>query len=84
VTIGPPPEDYETQIKQYFRPSRLDPCSAVYEMRAPVRGWERANDGVMRVIWVVCGTVNAKNRFGGYVGQRHSLLCFTRRGSSVD
>jgi len=76
VSIGPPPEDYATQIREYFKPSLLDPYSAVYEMRSPVRGWERANDGVMRVIWAVCGTVNAKNRLGGYVGQRPFLTMF--------
>ena len=78
ASIGPPPEDYESQIRDYFRPSLLDPYSAVYEARKPVRGWERDNDGVMRVFWAVCGTVNSKNRFGGYVGQRPFLTMFNQ------
>jgi hypothetical protein len=32
----------------------------------------------MRVFWAVCGTVNAKNRFGGYVGQRPFMSMFDR------
>jgi hypothetical protein len=78
TSIGPPPADYETQIRDYFRSSLFDPYSAVYETRKPVRGWGRADDGVMRVFWAVCGTVNAKNRFGGYVGQRPFLAMFNQ------
>jgi len=65
VVGGMAHQGYDIQLTRY-----------VYEMRAPVRGWERANDGVMRVMWAVCGTVNAKNRFGGYVGQRPFLTMF--------
>ena len=83
VSIGPPPEDYETQIRDYFRPSLLDPDSAVYEARKPVWGWERVNDRVMYGFWAVCGTVNAKSRFGGYVGQRPFMSMFDRRGRII-
>src|SRR5262245_49168637 len=78
VQIGPPPENYEDQIRNYFKPSLLDPYSAMYEFSGPVRGWDQDNNGIAKVFWVVCGTVNAKNRFGGYVGQRPFLAIFDR------
>jgi hypothetical protein len=78
AAIGPPPGDYKTQIPEYFKPSLLDPYSAVYQFREPVRGWERGNDGIMKVFWAVCGTLYAKNRFGGYADPSPFLTIFSQ------
>jgi hypothetical protein len=48
-----------------------DPYSAVYTFERPVRAWGFFGEDPIR--WVVCGTVNAKNAFGGYVGAKHFM-----------
>ncbi len=61
------PLNYEDAIKGVISPHLLDPYSAMFTFTRPLKGW---NDMGSKPIygWVVCGTVNAKNRFGGYVG----------------
>jgi hypothetical protein len=59
------PDDYESIAKAYFAKTLFDPYSAVYTFSEPVKGKFPTKP---RYAWAVCGTVNAKNRFGGYVG----------------
>jgi hypothetical protein len=66
---GQPPSNYQESIRGRISPSLFDPYSAVYQFAAPVRKWTRESPfESFRPGWAVCGTVNAKNRFGGYVG----------------
>lgn len=69
--IGPPPTQYETRVRDYFARHLRDPGSAIYSLSPPVRGWE--DD---RVVWAVCGTVNARNAFGWYAGPRPFVAFF--------
>lgn len=69
--IGPYPSNYEQIVKANFATILFDPYSAVFTFtRTPTRGYGgNVMDGA-KIGWVVCGTVNAKNRMGGYVGAK--------------
>lgn len=54
----------------------FDPTSAIVEHSAPERGWYRLGFSTIKFAWIVSGRVNAKNRFGGYVGFRGFQLWF--------
>jgi len=65
--FGPYPDNYQDIVKEIFENSLYDPYSAVFKFSKPLQ--------VRRIVepkysWVVCGTVNAKNRLGGYVGAK--------------
>lgn len=66
---GPLPVNYEQIIKDVISPSLIDPYSAVYTLSAPKQG-KNTMTGDTVYGWNICGTVNAKNRFGGYVGPK--------------
>ena len=66
---GPHPSDYEAIIKEYYSSYLFDPYSAVYTFRMPTKAW-RSQFSQVQYGWAVCGTINAKNRFGGYVGAK--------------
>ena len=51
--------------KSIIRSTLIDPASAQFEVGAPLVGV--GTDGAKTVL--ICGTYNAKNRFGGYVGR---------------
>jgi hypothetical protein len=63
---GPYPENYQQITKDYFSKMLFDPYSAVFTFEEPLKGW--ISGGPSRFGWFVCGTYNAKNRMGGYVG----------------
>lgn len=67
--IGGRPENAQQLVKEHFAKTLYDPYSAVYTFDyGPERGYWR---GLTTTVgWVVCGSVNAKNRFGGYVGAK--------------
>ena len=66
---GPFPTNYEEIIKSVASKNLIDPYSAQYTFSQPVKQLNRmASNPVWG--WAVCGTVNAKNRFGGYVGAK--------------
>ena len=79
---GPYPNDYEEIVKSYYSKALFDPYSAVWEFKEPPKkGWAavpRGKGAVGEVLkghepvfgWEVSGRVNAKNRFGAYVGAR--------------
>ncbi len=64
---GPFPDNYQQIVVADFAQTLFDPYSAVFQIGAPSKGWARWLDKVTYG-WAVCGTVNAKNRLGGYVG----------------
>jgi hypothetical protein len=80
--IGPYPGNYESLVKSEIEDSLIDPYSARYKMGSPVRGWAGRNVGTKEIGWVVTGTVNAKNRFGGYVGAE-KFFAVIRHGQVV-
>ena len=58
------PKDYKEKIDQYFAAILNDPDSRKLEFSKTPYGS------------LVCGTVNAKNRFGGYVGRMPFFVYF--------
>lgn len=66
---GPYPSNYEQIVKDNFATSLFDPYSAVFNFtRLPTKGYGGSPIDGAKIGWLVCGTVNAKNRMGGYVG----------------
>lgn len=65
--FGPYPNNYEEIIKSYYSKTLFDPYSAKYTFEEPIKRYVR---GGTIFGWAVCGTLNAKNRFGGYVGTK--------------
>ena len=67
---GAYPTDYQDIIKRYMNDLLIDPYSARYEfLKGPTRSWHRIL-GDTKFGYAVCAGVNAKNRFGGYVGMK--------------
>lgn len=59
-----------------IRASLIDPQSAQFEFQPPVRS--TYTSGLDRHFgWLMCGLVNSKNRFGGYVGRRPFIVAFS-------
>jgi hypothetical protein len=65
---GPYPDNYQDVVREAFQYALFDPFSAQYQMQAPEKGWTSNTGDGIRYGWYVRGLVNAKNRFGGYVG----------------
>lgn len=67
---GPYPENYQEIIKNYYSEKLYDPYSAMYTFRkGPEKSFMRTFNGIV-YLWRVTGTVNGKNKFGGYVGAK--------------
>lgn len=67
----PPPANYQELIKAEFAKTLIDPTSPLYEFDSPRKGYTKESPMFgthQKFGWRVCGTVNSKNRFGGYVG----------------
>jgi hypothetical protein len=70
---GPPPKNHEATIKKYFSDLLFDPYSAQYEFEPPKQQWIKEAPlagGRTYVGHLVRCSVNAKNRFGAYVGKK--------------
>lgn len=81
----PPPAEYQQIIKDRFAQTLIDPTSPLYTFDEPRRSYvlEAPMYGRPRMFgWRVCGTVNAKNRMGGYTGKDQFLALF-RNGALV-
>jgi len=68
---GEMPYNYNEQIKNRIGNKLIDPYSAYYNIRYPKKGHTKKSlifNTKESFGWVVCGTVNSKNRLGGYVG----------------
>jgi len=78
---GDPPSKYQDSIKGVISPKLFDPYSAIYTFSVPDKGW---NNMLGKTIYgySVCGSINAKNRFGGYVGAK-PFYSFFRNESLV-
>lgn len=75
----PPPKNYQQIIEAAFAPTLIDPTSPIYQFATPERGYTRASslwNTEQSFGWRVCGTVNSKNRFGGYVGNVPFFVLF--------
>jgi hypothetical protein len=75
----PPPLNYEELIKARFARVLIDPTSPIYEFGTPSRGYTKASplfNTQQTFGWRVCGSVNSKNRFGGYVGSVPYFVLF--------
>ena len=73
LDYGSPPQNYETTIKKYFDGVLFDPFSAHYEFESPQQFWVKDAllvGGRLYAGYFVRVGVNAKNRLGGYVGQK--------------
>ena len=68
LDYGPPPQEgYEDAVKSNFEDLLFDPHSAEYRFGKPRKCWMKdSND--LYAGYLVPVSVNAKNRFGGYVG----------------
>lgn len=71
--FGPYPTEHENIIKNYAGRMLNDPYSAVYNFGTPRKGV--AQDGIAlggkkHFGWIVPVTINAKNDFGAYTGER--------------
>ena len=70
---GPYPDDHEQIIKNYMQSFLKDPESARYQfLNSPKSGWNSL--GGKKYGYIVCVNVNAKNSYGGYVGNRMSYF----------
>ncbi|WP_426287492.1 hypothetical protein [Luteibacter sp. E-22] len=81
LQYGPPiaQEDAEAQAKAYLSKHLKDPYSAVFTWQKVDKGWVKAPPilgGGIDAGWVLKGTVNARNSFGGYVGARPYQFMF--------
>ncbi|MBM3319805.1 MAG: hypothetical protein FJY73_03910 [Candidatus Eisenbacteria bacterium] len=71
--------DYQTAIRTYFERVLFDPYSAHYEFGSPQRMWVKEPPllgGRLYAGYMVAVGVNAKNRFGGYVGMQEYGFLF--------
>ncbi|MFN7114657.1 MAG: hypothetical protein ACK4PK_09915 [Alphaproteobacteria bacterium] len=67
----PPPAHHQSMIRQEFATLLIDPTSPLYTFEKPAKGYfkESSMYGTQQMFgWKVCGTVNSKNRMGGYNG----------------
>ena len=70
---GSYPTDYEQIIRSYMQRTLKDPESARYEfLNQPQTAW--TSMGGKKYGYAVCAYINAKNSFGGYVGNRLSYF----------
>ncbi len=70
------PAAAQAAVKAYFAKTLIDPTAPLYQFPvAPVQG--KATVGQMREFgWFMCGTINSKNRMGGYGGNRPFFVHF--------
>lgn len=76
----PPPENHQQIIKDWFEERLIDPTSPLYSFRNPAQGYTQENafyGTQLQFGWIICGTVNAKNRYGAYVGREPFFTLFS-------
>lgn len=70
---GPAPsKNYQETIKKHFAKTLIDPTSPLYTFKEPKKGYTKRSPMFKTnedFGWVVCGTINSKNRMGGYTGK---------------
>jgi hypothetical protein len=76
---APPGPGHQQVIKDWYAERLIDPTSPLYTFGTPVRGYTQENPiygSKLEFGWIVCGTVNAKNRMGGYTGREAFFTLF--------
>ncbi len=87
----PSRDEMISAVKNYTSKTLIDPYSAVYSCSTPVKSWIIGGPGSAGNVKMgktyygyssVC-TINAKNRFGGYTGNKESTyMIYVQNGSS--
>lgn len=83
---APPPENYDAMVKEFIGARLIDPTAPLYEIGQPAKGFTRESlmfDTKENFGWRVCGTVNSKNRYGGYTGKAPFFTLF-KNGQIVE
>jgi hypothetical protein len=73
LDYGAPSQNHEATIKKYFDQVLFDPYSAHYDFGLPRRSWYKEaplQGSKLYAGYLVPVRVNAKNRFGAYVGKK--------------
>ena len=71
---GPRPHNAEQIVRKYMAFKLFDPFSAQYSCNHPCKSWANLL-GSIHYGWSIACAINAKNRFGAYVGyKRHNFL----------
>ena len=77
---GLEPQKFEETIKAHMKASLFDPYSAVYEFKTPFKGYYNnppvRGGRVVAFGYFVPVLINAKNRFGAYVGSKSYFFFF--------
>lgn len=75
---GIPPKDNKVGevYEQIIRGTLIDPSSIqTRNIQQPQKFWTK-NGKRLSAFWLICGEVNAKNRFGGYTGFKPEMVWF--------
>ena len=81
---GEKPTLYKKVIEDYVKSGLIDPESAqLTNYSAPKKDWLGDNEigGKTYIGWLVCVDVNAKNKYGGYVGRK--MYSFIFKGNEI-
>jgi hypothetical protein len=84
--IGPAPETAAgiAMIEAAVKATLKDPDSAQFTWpNSFAQGWYQPPFGTRYYGWITCGTVNARNGYGGYVG-RAAVIGVIRNGSVIE
>lgn len=80
ASYGEKPTQYKQRIETYVKSSLIDTESAQFtNYSEPKKDWLAKFEGfggVKYFSWLVCVEVNAKNRYGGYVGRKPYFFIF--------
>lgn len=80
----PDPVSATAMIESAVRETLKDPDSAQFKWNGSFRyGWYRRPFGKKHEGWITCGTINAKNSYGGYTG-RQAVIGIIQAGSVVE
>lgn len=70
IDAGPKPTNYEALTVEAVKGILKDPDSAkITNISGPYKEYR-----VSRFLWAVCGSVNAKNSYGGYTGSKPFMV----------
>lgn len=81
ANYGPPPANYQATIKADFNKLLIDPTSPIYTFDKPFKSYTAGQPATYG--WTICGTLNSKNRMGGYTGAAPFYVIF-RHGQIAD
>lgn len=82
LDYGTLPDNYKDLMLGHFNRTLKDPMSAKIEFDTPVKGYVMkapiAGGGIDKAGWIVPVRINAKNSYGGYVGEQLQLYLFSK------